>query len=282
MLPDNASPSSDASVSPLPHSERYRYAFIVEYNGQNFCGWQYQPGLCSVQGALEEACSLFVGERPSFFGAGRTDTGVHALGQVAHADFSRQWPEYKLRRGINTFLRMKGHEVSILHVTQVPLDFHARFSAVMRHYLYRILCRPSPTVLDSQRVWWSYRPFSLQRMQEAAQLFLGTHDFSHFRCIHCSSKRPIKTIESFSVTSCADEIHIRVSARSFLHKQVRMMVGALAHVGWGLWPLSAISERLTSCPLQPKKLLLTAPAHGLYFTSVDYPISLTLPTLEKL
>jgi len=242
------------------------YKFTLEYHGADFHGWQCQQGVQTVQGVLEKALEAVTQEKCTVFGAGRTDRGVHALGQVAHVLLPTSFCLDRLRRGTNFYL--KEHRVRVVSVQQVTGDFHARFSAVRRCYRYRVLVRPSVSPLCQDQVWWVPRPLDLQAMQQAATFFEGTHDFSAFRGRFCQAKSPLKTLEACEVQACGDEVHVVVRARSFLHHQVRIMVGTLVEVGRG--------DRLPTFVqtlLQQKKrgtAGVTAPAQGLCLEAVCY------------
>ncbi|QIG49506.1 tRNA pseudouridine(38-40) synthase TruA [Nordella sp. HKS 07] len=244
-----------------------RYKMIIEYDGGPFAGWQLQADALTVQGVLEDAVSVLAGgERPVVHAAGRTDAGVHAIGQVAHVDLERSWQTRILRNAINAHLRP--HPVSVLAVEEVGPNFHARFSAIRRHYLYRIVNRPAPLALEQGKAWWHPVPLDHKAMHEAAQALLGKHDFTTFRASSCQAQSPVKTLDRLDVTRDSDVIDIFVEARSFLHHQVRSMVGSLKLVGEGKWPVEEIGNALhahdrTRCgPV--------APPTGLYLTQVDY------------
>ncbi|MGL4729454.1 MAG: tRNA pseudouridine(38-40) synthase TruA [Bosea sp. (in: a-proteobacteria)] len=244
-----------------------RYRLTVEYDGGPYCGWQRQENAPSVQQALEEALAKFLGEAPRLTCAGRTDTGVHALGQVVHFDAERAWRTDVLRDATNAHLRP--HPVSVLKAEEVASDFDARRTAIRRHYLYRILDRRSPSALDGARVW--HLPFTLDeaRMAEAAKSFLGQHDFTTFRAAECQASGPVRTIERVSVRRMGAEIRIEVSARSFLHHQVRSMVGSLMPIGRGFLDVNEIARLLNVRDRSQCGAL--APPHGLYLVKVDYP-----------
>ena len=246
-----------------------RYRITLEYDGTPFVGWQVQAAGASVQGRLAEAIMKFCGETASVRGAGRTDAGVHALGQVAHFDLGREWPAATVRAAVN--FHLKPDPIAILDCALVADDFDARFSAVARHYRYRILSRGAPPVLDRDRVWWVPQRLDAAAMQEAAAALLGRHDFTTFRAAGCQSKTPIKTLDRLDVTRTGDEIVIEASARSFLHNQVRSMVGSLKLVGEGKWRPAdmaaalAARDRAACGPV--------APARGLYLGRVDYELA---------
>ena len=243
-----------------------RYRITLEYDGTPFAGWQRQTALPTVQGALEDAIHKFSGERVGVRGAGRTDSGVHALGQVAHFDLSKTWDPGKVRDAINAHLRPQ--PVAVLDCAAVGDDFDARFSATQRHYLYRILTRRAPPVLERDRVWWLMHDLDAGAMAAAASNLIGHHDFTTFRATQCQALSPFKTLETFDLVRTADEIQFRISARSFLHNQVRSMVGSLKLVGEGKWSADTIAAALaardrTSCGT-------VAPSSGLYLAAVDY------------
>jgi tRNA pseudouridine38-40 synthase len=243
-----------------------RYKLTIEYDGGPFVGWQRQKNGRSVQQAIEEAIAAFSQERVTVKGAGRTDAGVHALAQVAHVDLARDWPADTVRDALNAHLRPE--PIAILSAEQVSQDFDARFSARKRHYLYRIADRRAPPALERGRVWAVSAPLDVDSMHRAAQLLVGKHDFTTFRSTECQAKSPVKTLDRLDVSREGDEVAIRASARSFLHNQVRSMVGALKKVGEGRWPIDEVAaalaarDRARSGPV--------APAHGLYLVAVDY------------
>lgn len=229
-------------------------------------GWQSQKGCFSVQDTLAAAAFAFCNQDILFQGAGRTDKGVHALGQVAHADFPRPFSLDSLRRGLN--FHLKDAPVRILEVAVAEPSFDARFSAVFRRYQYRILNRPSASVLEKERVWWIPRPLNGIAMKQASSFFIGHHDFSLFRHRFCQSSTPWKTIDSFQVHEEGAHWIMTVQAKSFLHRQVRMMVGAIVAVGRGQYASSVIQEMLKG--ISPSKGVLTAPPWGLYLQHVGY------------
>lgn len=243
-----------------------RYKLAIEYDGTAFVGWQVQNNGPSIQGALEQAASAFSGETVTMRGAGRTDAGVHALGQVAHVDFSRTWDTDTVRDAINAHLRPQ--PIAVLSVTTVADNFDARFSAVKRHYRYRIVNRRAPLALDAARAWRVVRPLDAQAMHAGAQRLIGRHDFTTFRAAECQAKSPVKTLDRLDVERQADEIHVYASARSFLHHQVRSMVGSLALVGDGRWSADDLSRALDAC--ERAACGPVAPPDGLYLVSVDY------------
>lgn len=243
-----------------------RYKLIIEYDGRPFCGWQRQAHDLSVQQVLEEAIARFSGETITTQAAGRTDAGVHALGQVVSFDLSREWDPFKIREALN--YHTKPHPVAIVEAEAVPDTFEARFSATARHYEYRILNRRARAALDDGKVWHVPVELDADAMHAAAQLILGKHDFSTFRAAECQANSPIRTLELFSVSRQAEMIVVTARARSFLHSQVRSMVGSLKLVGDGKWQprdfRSALdaAERARCGPL--------APPDGLYLTGVSY------------
>jgi len=243
-----------------------RYKLIIEYDGGPFVGWQAQEAGLSVQGQLVAAIGAFTGEHVKVGGAGRTDAGVHALGQVAHVDLSRDWDTDTVRDAITAHLRP--HPIAVLAAEQVPQTFDARFCAVGRHYLYRIVNRRGDLTLLRGKAWRLPRPLDHVAMQAAAQRLVGRHDFTTFRHIACQAKSPVKTLDRLDVVRDGEELRITASARSFLHSQVRSMVGALAAVGDGRWTADDVSAALaardrTACAA-------VAPPDGLYLLRVDY------------
>ena len=243
-----------------------RYRITIEYEGTAFHGWQVQPRGPSIQGSIEAALARLSGDTATVRGAGRTDSGVHALGQVAHFDLARAWEPYKLREALNYHL--KPAPIAVLDAAVAAPDFDARFSATQRHYLYRILIRKTAPVLDRNRVWWVPYPLHAGAMAEAARHLLGRHDFTTFRATSCQARSPLKTLDRLDVTTAADEIHIAVSARSFLHRQVRSFVGSLKHVGEGRWGPGDMKAALEARDRTACGAL--APSQGLYLVRVDY------------
>jgi tRNA pseudouridine38-40 synthase len=243
-----------------------RYRITLEYDGTPFVGWQVQAAGISVQGRLAEAIAKLSGETASVRGAGRTDAGVHALGQVAHFDLTRDWPPDTVRAAVN--FHLKPDPIAVLDCAVVADDFDARFSAVRRHYRYRILARPAPPVLDRDRVWWVPQKMDATAMGEAAQHLVGRHDFTTFRSASCQAKSPIKTLDRLDVSASGEEMIIAASARSFLHNQVRSMVGSLKLVGEGKWTPGDVRTALEACDRSACGPV--APARGLYLVRVDY------------
>ena len=243
-----------------------RFKLTIEYDGTPFVGWQIQAGGTSVQGALTDAIAAFTGERATVQGAGRTDAGVHALGQVAHVDLTRDRDTDTVRDALNAHLRP--HPIAVLAAEQVPDDFDARFSARQRHYLYRIVNRRADLALERTRAWRVPRPLDDAAMQAAAQRLVGRHDFTTFRAAECQAKSPVKTLDRLDVARQGDEVRVYAAARSFLHHQVRSMVGSLVLVGDGKWSgddlMAALAARdRTRCGQ-------VAPPEGLYLARVDY------------
>lgn len=244
-----------------------RYAITLEYDGTPFVGWQLQAHGTSVQGCLVEAIERFSGEVVRVGGAGRTDSGVHALGQVAHFDLTADWRPEKIRDALNYHL--KPHPVAVIECTLVSGGFDARRSAVQRQYLYRILARRARPALDEHRVWWL--PFALdaEAMQAAAKGLVGHHDFTTFRASQCQALSPLRTLERLDVVQHGCEVHVWAEARSFLHNQVRSMVGTLKLVGEGRWTADDVRAALEA--RDRTRCGTVAPPTGLYLTKVTYP-----------
>ena len=243
-----------------------RYKIIVEYDGAPFAGWQYQENSPYVQRAIKTAIEAFSGEKVMVQGAGRTDAGVHALGQVAHFELSGERDTDTIRDAINAHLRP--HPVAILSAERVAPDFDARRSAVRRHYLYRIANRRPDLALERGRAWRVPRRLDAEAMHEAAQRLVGKHDFTTFRSTECQAKSPVKTLDTLDVTRDGDDVRITTSARSFLHNQVRSMVGSLALVGDGKWSADDLGRALAG--RDRSQCGPVAPPEGLYLVSVDY------------
>ena len=244
-----------------------RYKLTIEYDGAPFVGWQRQAAGISVQGALEQALSRIEPEHPGIQGAGRTDAGVHATGQVAHCDTVKTWDPFRLSEALNHHL--KPLPIAVLKAAKVSDDFHARFDAIERRYLYRLQCRRAPLTFDRGQVWRLPEALDVQAMQEGAQVLVGKHDFTTFRSVHCQSKSPVKTLDRFDVIESGGFVECRLSARSFLHNQVRSFVGTLVQVGLGRWPPDRVGESLRAknrAACGP-----VAPPDGLYLISVHYP-----------
>jgi tRNA pseudouridine38-40 synthase len=243
-----------------------RYKLLIEYDGAPFVGWQLQGRGLSVHGALLAALQAFTGETPKLQGAGRTDAGVHALGQVAHVDLTRDWRADTVRDALNANLRP--HPIAVLAAELVPETFNARLSAKKRHYLYRIVNRRADLALDRGRAWRVPRPLDAAAMHAAAQRLVGRHDFTTFRHVECQAKSPVKTLDQLDVARFADEVQVRASARSFLHHQVRSMVGSLVRVGEGRWNGHDLGAALAA--RDRKACATVAPPEGLYLVRVDY------------
>jgi len=244
-----------------------RWRLTIEFDGRPFMGWQRQDHGPSVQQSLEEAIHRMTGERAAVHAAGRTDAGVHALAMTAHCDIQKSVTEHRLREGLNALVRP--HPISITDVEEVADDWHARFSCIGRKYLYRILNRRAPPALDRGRVWHIALPLDVEAMADGAAHLVGNHDFTTFRSVHCQSESPVKTLDRLEVTRVGEEIRIEADARSFLHHQVRSMVGCLALVGRGNWAPNDIKKALES--RNRAELGLNAPPDGLYFVEAVYP-----------
>ncbi|MEZ5811790.1 MAG: tRNA pseudouridine(38-40) synthase TruA [Rhizobiaceae bacterium] len=253
-----------------------RYRITVEYDGTGYAGWQLQAGQHTVQAAIEQAIEAFSGEAARLGVAGRTDAGVHALGQVAHFDLSRDWPASTVFNAVNAKLRQADEPVAILQAERVSDDFNARFSARARHYVYRIVNREAPVAIDRHRAWWVKHRLDEQAMQIAADRLLGTHDFTTFRSVRCQSKSPVKTLDRLDVTRCGDLVEIRASARSFLHNQVRSLTGTLKMAGEGSWSADDVAAALEARDRAACAAL--APPCGLYLVKVDYDEGGATPT----
>ncbi len=248
-----------------------RYKLLLEYDGAPFVGWQRQDNGPSVQAALEEAVFGFCGERATVQAAGRTDTGVHATGQVAHVDIAKETDAATVAKALNAHL--KPAPVAVLAAEAVADDFHARFSATGRRYLYRILCRPAPPALLRGRVWWVPVALDPAAMQAGADRLVGHRDFSSFRASECQAASPLKTLDELRVEvaevgPAGTELHVHAAARSFLHHQVRNMVGSLKLVGEGKWSPEDLAAALAA--KDRRAAGPTAPAQGLYLTAVTY------------
>jgi len=243
-----------------------RYKLTLEYDGGPFVGWQRQANGLSVQEALEAAIFAFCGERPNVFAAGRTDAGVHALGQVVHFDLAREAEPDTVRNAVNYHL--KPHPISVLLVEPVGEDFHARFSAHWRAYRYRILNRRAPLTIDRGHVWLVTTPLDSEAMRAGAERLIGHHDFTSFRSSICQAASPMKTLDVLAVERIGEAIEIRAKARSFLHHQVRNMVGTLKLVGDGKWTPEDVARALAAKDRSAAGP--TAPPDGLYLTAVGY------------
>jgi tRNA pseudouridine38-40 synthase len=245
-----------------------RFKLIIQYDGTPYAGWQAQTNCRTVQDAVEDAIFNMTGERVRLVAAGRTDAGVHALHQVAHADLTRHWRPDRLRDGLNAHLRLLDERVAVEAAAAMPDTFSARLSAKRRHYLYRIVNRRPPSPLEFDRAWHVPRALDHERMQQGAERLIGHHDFTTFRAAECQQKSPVKTLERLEVTRTGDIIEIRASARSFLHHQVRSMVGTLELAGAGRWTADEVEAALHARDRQ--RCGPMAPAGGLYFVGVDY------------
>ena len=243
-----------------------RYKLTIEYDGTPFVGWQLQENGASVQGRLAAAVMAFAGEETIPRGAGRTDAGVHALGQVAHVDLAKDWDAEKVRDALNAQLRPD--PISVLACVRVREDFDARFSAKARHYLYRIVDRRSPLALERDRAWGVFRALDADAMHDAAQALIGHHDFTTFRSTECQAKSPLKTLDHLAVSRHGEIIRVEISARSFLHNQVRSMVGSLKLVGEGRWGRGDLEAALLA--QDRGRCGPVAPPQGLYLVKVDY------------
>lgn len=244
-----------------------RWKLILEWDGTPFMGWQRQDHGPSVQAAVERAAKAMTGETVTAHAAGRTDAGVHALAMAAHVDIAKAVTPHRLREGLNALLRPD--PVAVIRAEPVSDDWHARFSCIGRRYLYRIANRRAPLTLDSHRAWRIGPPLDLAAMREGASDLVGRHDFTTFRSVHCQSDSPVKTLDALTVEREEEEIHIRAEARSFLHHQVRSMVGCLALVGLGRWQAEDVRKALEA--RDRAALGLNAPPDGLYFVAATYP-----------
>lgn len=243
-----------------------RYKLTIEYDGAPFQGWQRLGGLPSVQGALEDAVEKLCGARVDVVGAGRTDSGVHALAQIAHVDLPRDYGADSVRDALNAHLRP--HPIAVLHAEETSAEFHARFDAVKRSYWYRIINRRADLALDKNKAWRVGRPIDADAMHDAAQALVGKHDFTTFRDAACQAKSPEKTLDAIRVMRAGDEVHLHCEARSFLHRQVRSMTGTLLEVGVGKWLPRQVASALAA--KDRARCGPVAPADGLYLVRVEY------------
>ncbi|HTK14413.1 MAG TPA: tRNA pseudouridine(38-40) synthase TruA [Xanthobacteraceae bacterium] len=243
-----------------------RYKLTIEYDGAPFSGWQTQENAPSVQGTLTRAIAAFCGETVLVQGAGRTDAGVHARGQIAHIDLTKDWDTDIVRDALTAQLRP--HPIAVLAAERVADDFDARFSARARHYIYRIINRRADLALDRGRAFRVPKRLDAARMHEAAQRLVGKHDFTTFRATECQAKSPVKTLDRLDVTRDGDEVRIHASARSFLHHQVRSIAGSLVFVGEGKWTPDDLAAALTA--RDRTACGQVAPPDGLYLMRVDY------------
>lgn len=244
-----------------------RFALTLEFDGTPFMGLQRQPHGPSVQQAVEKAVKAVTGEEATLASAGRTDTGVHALAMRSHVDIAKDIDPFRLMEALNAHLRPD--PIAVLDCEAVPDDWHARFSCIGRAYLYRIANRRAPLTLDLDRAWQVPQALDAEAMHRAAQALVGRHDFTTFRSVQCQAKDPVKTLDRLDVERVGKEIRIHAEARSFLHHQVRSMVGCLALVGMGRWRVEQVAEALEARDRQ--ELGLNAPPHGLYFVRASYP-----------
>jgi tRNA pseudouridine38-40 synthase len=246
-----------------------RFALTLEFDGTPFFGLQRQSHGPSVQQSVEDAIHRITGETVTLHSAGRTDAGVHALAMRSHVDIAKAFDPFRLMAAINAQLRPD--PVAVTHCEVVPDDWHARFSCTGRRYLYRIVNRRAPLTLQRNRAWHVPQPLDAEAMHRAAQALVGRHDFTTFRSVHCQAADPVKSLDLLKVERVGEEIHIHAAARSFLHHQVRSMVGCLKLVGAGTWPEERIAEALAA--RDRNALGLNAPPHGLYFVEATYPDS---------
>lgn len=244
-----------------------RYALTIEFDGTPFFGLQRQSHGPSVQQAIEDALTRITGETATLHSAGRTDAGVHALAMRSHVDLEKEIEPFRLSEALNAHLRP--NPIAITHCEVVPDDWHARFSCVGRSYVYRIVNRRAPLTLDRNRAWHVAPELDAEAMHRAAQVLVGLHDFTTFRSVHCQAKDPVKTLDRLDVERVGEEIHIHAAARSFLHHQVRSMVGCLKLVGQGTWREEQLAEALAA--KDRSALGLNAPPDGLYFVEAAYP-----------
>lgn len=244
-----------------------RFKIIIEYDGTPFVGWQKQENGRSVQASIESAIEKLFDEKITIFGAGRTDAGVHAIGQTAHFDVSKKnFDTYIIKNALNDHLRPL--PISILNVEKVNEKFHSRFDAIQRKYLYRIINRKSPLTIEKGRAWQVHKTLNIDSMKDCIPLIVGKHDFTTFRSAHCQSDSPIKTIDEIKITQTDENIFFGISAKSFLHHQVRSIVGSLKMVGEGSWSINDFDIALKS--KDRSKCGALAPSEGLYFMEVKY------------
>ncbi|MEM8748674.1 MAG: tRNA pseudouridine(38-40) synthase TruA [Pseudomonadota bacterium] len=249
-----------------------RYRFLIEYDGTPYSGWQRQDDRATVQGALEDALTLLGEPGPLVQGAGRTDAGVHAFGQVAHSDLARPWAPFRLMEAMNAQLRQASQPVAVLDCEKTDEEFHARFSATQRRYVYRIIARRAPLTVERGRAWNVKQFLDVAAMDKAAKLLLGEHDFTTFRSTECQAKSPVKTLDTLDVQQVEHNtvpvIEISTTARSYLHNQVRSLAGALKLIGEGKW---GETDLIASLEARDRKACApVAPPHGLYLVSVGY------------
>lgn len=247
-----------------------RYKITIEYDGTNYAGWQRQPNVPTVQQAIERAVHAFSHEQISLTGAGRTDAGVHARGQVAHFDLEKDRSADEVMGAINAHLAMNDDRVAILAAEKVDGAFDARFSAQKRHYIYKYICRRAPLTLERMRIWQMSHQLDVKAMHEAAQLLVGRHDFTTFRSVQCQAKNPVRTLDRLDVVLCDDSqvIELHASAQAFLHNQIRSFAGTLKKVGEGRWSKDDVAAALKA--KDRSACGPVAPPYGLYFMKVDY------------
>jgi tRNA pseudouridine38-40 synthase len=245
-----------------------RFRMVVEYDGAPYVGWQRQDNGPSVQGAIEKAIFSMTGETISLKAAGRTDSGVHAFGQVCHADLTKSWKASTVMNAVNAHLAVENERVAILEAEEMPESFDARFSATKRHYLYRIINRLAPIAIEAERAWHVKKPLDHEAMHEAAQELVGHHDFTTFRSSHCQAKNPSRTIDRLDVSRNGELIEIRASAQSFLHNQIRSFAGTLRLAGEGKWSAADVRDALEA--RDRTRCGPVAPPHGLFFMKVEY------------
>ncbi len=244
-----------------------RFALTLEFDGAPFMGLQRQKHGPSVQQSVEEAAHAITGEQVTLHSAGRTDSGVHALGMRSHLDIEKDFAPFRLMEALNAKLRPD--PVAVIACEVVQDDWHARFSCIGRRYIYRIVNRRAPLTLERGKVWHVARPLDDEKMHEAAQSLVGQHDFTTFRSAHCQAQSPLKTLDRLNVRREGEHVLVEAAARSFLHHQVRSMVGTLALVGLGQWQVDDVADALAACDRQ--SLGLNAPPDGLYFVEAVYP-----------
>lgn len=245
-----------------------RFKLTIEYDGTNYSGWQRQDGHPTVQAAIEKAIFSLTSQTVSIITAGRTDAGVHAIGQIAHVDLDKAWAVDTVRDALNSYLLDGGETIVILQAEMVDESFNARFSAIQRHYLYKIINRRAPAILDVKRVWWVPKPLDHMAMHEAAKSLLGKHDFTTFRASQCQANSPVRTLHKLSVEREGDIVKISASAPSFLHNQIRSFAGSLMQVGTGKWSGDDLVAALHA--KDRTRCGVVAPPWGLYLTKVDY------------
>lgn len=244
-----------------------RYALTLEFDGTAFMGLQRQADVPSVQQHVEEAANALTGENVILHAAGRTDAGVHALAMRAHIDVKKPFEPFRMMEALNAHLRPQ--PIAVIACETKPPDWHARFSCIGRSYLYRIANRRAPLTLERNHAWHHAKPLDETAMHDAAQILVGQHDFTTFRSVHCQARSPVKTLDRLDVARAGNVVEVRAEARSFLHHQVRSMVGCLAMVGRGQWSESDLKNALEA--RDRKALGFNAPPDGLYFVSATYP-----------